>query len=230
MTVGDTAWCSMALPPWSDLPGHGVYVVELWPEVLLDKMDRAQLFYEYPPLYVGQTSNSPEYRFVTHFSNHRLKPTKVATHGRFLRHDLFEHLPRVADQENARLLERIHAEQLTRLGFDCFTDGGLIDCHSLAPPNEEVEELRTENHVDQVGDAIDQIILQAVAAVKIRMPNTYRFSAEAAEHLLRARRPASIPSEIQIPTERRLAYLNPGALLPRIEWMIERGHLGGSRW
>lgn len=78
---------------------------------------------EFPWVYVGETSRSPEERFRQHMTRartkkgHRLFSTVVADHGLHLRPDLYETEPLLYTHEDAKIAEALLGDRLARVGY-----------------------------------------------------------------------------------------------------------------
>ncbi len=219
---GDEQWCVLHSNLWDEVPGFGVYVVELG----LGASTYLGLVHDpsFPVLYVGYSFHSPEARFKQHMCDSILSSSIVRRNGRRLRHDLFDHLPRFRDAGDARREEEEHAFRLARLGFHAYFDGNLIRPDTVGP-DDETDRFKGSEHVRRAEPWIDQGILSVVAGCVQQLEEHGGLNAEAVEGILRGERPRHLDPDAVFPAEGQFAYLRGGVLEERVQELTEMGIL-----
>jgi hypothetical protein len=96
-------------------PQYSVYVIELRPEAREGKDCRA----DKPPVYVGQTADTPEERFAEHLAGYRASRV-VRRYGLRLRPRLYRNYGPYGTRDEALAGETRLADRLRRRGFCVF--------------------------------------------------------------------------------------------------------------
>lgn len=148
----------------------------------------------------------------------------VYRNGKWLRPDLFEHLPKVETEADAKCVEARHAETLAGLGFHAYYDSRLVRPDRV-PDTVECSALRTSTHVEQVSDPIDQLIFAAIAALTPSGESGKTTPLAVASLLGPKDEAAKIHLEISFPERSRLSYLESGVIETRIEQLKSMGIL-----
>lgn len=97
------------------LPQYSVYVIELRPEARGNMECRT----DKPPVYVGQTADTPEERFAEHLAGYRASRI-VRRYGLRLRPRLYRNFGPYATRDDALAAEAHLADRLRRRGFCVF--------------------------------------------------------------------------------------------------------------
>ena len=103
-----------ATTPHPTVRRYTVYVIELSPDAAAKSSPKL------PPLYVGQTAHTAEYRFEQHRSGHPTAASKPHRYGVRLRPDLYGDLPSFRTRAEAELHEARLASLLEKRGHRVF--------------------------------------------------------------------------------------------------------------
>lgn len=226
MEMARGRWCELTQGRWKQEPGFGVYVIELGSGAVEDLKIQGGCSPGFPVLYVGQSFHSAERRMWVHFCDDGSMSSRlVKKHGRFLRYDLFKHLPRFPTREDAEREEQRHARRLAKLGFHTRCDGThtYFD-KDLAQPDAESEAMRGFDHLKAVEDYVDQAIFSAVANIRVRAASPDMLIPREVAKYLRAAASGSVDPSSEV--EGRFAYMRRECVEERINQLLSSGFLG----